>query len=158
MPKKPAERFPGFVGCMAMLRNRKDAETQEAGYHWLLPRVGEFVELLLAELAAERDPYMQGWMLELLGEARDARAFPAFISHLLSPDASVRRWAETALRQLGQTREGRKVLWGAHQQQEEFPALPTVRDEQFVRDVLDRVLHDLHTGSRDGPHEAERDS
>src|SRR5258705_9312038 len=98
MAKKSPERFPGFVGCMAMLRNRKDAEVQEEGYHWLLPRVGEFVEPLLAKLEAECDPYMQGGILELLGEARDARAFSAFVRHLLSPNAAVRQWAETGLR------------------------------------------------------------
>lgn len=148
MPKKPTERFPGFSGSMALLRNRKDAEAQETGYHWLLPRVGEFVEPLLAELEAERDPYMQGWMLELLGEARDVRAFHAFIRHLLSPDASVRRWAETALHQLGQTQAGRQVLWATNLQHEGLPTLPTVRDEQFVREVLARVVDDLQEGSR----------
>ena len=30
MPKKSAERFPGFAACVALLRNRKDAEEQEA--------------------------------------------------------------------------------------------------------------------------------
>jgi hypothetical protein len=141
---------------MTMLRNRKDAEAQEAGYHWLLPRVGEFVAPLLGELEAERDPYMQGWILELLGEARDGRAFAAFVQHLLSPDAAVRRWAETGLRKLGQTREGRKLLWSAQppQPQPEGPVLevPTRRDEQVVRDVLARVLRDIHKDSTGGRH------
>jgi hypothetical protein len=158
MPKKPAERFPGFSGSMALLRNRKDAEAQETGYHCLLPRVGEFVEPLLAELEAERDPYMQGWILELLGKARDVRAFHAFVRHLLSPDASVRQWAETALHQLGQTRAGRQVLWATTLQHEELPTLPTVRDEQFVREVLARVVQDLQEGSRGKPHKADRDA
>lgn len=160
MPKKPAERFPGFVSSMAMLRNRKDAEAQEAGYHWLLPHIGEFVEPLLAELEAERDPYIQGWILELLGEARDARAFPAFVQHLLSPDASVRRWAETALRQLGQSREGRQVLWGVYHQHDELPALPTEHDEedeQYVREVLARVVQDRREGTRGELRKADRD-
>ena len=158
MPKKPSERFPGFSGSMALLRNRKDAEAQEMGYHWLLPRVGEFVEPLLTELETERDPYMQGWILELLGEARDARAFHAFVRHLLSPEASVRRWAETALHQLGQTRAGRQVLWATNLQHEELPTLPTVCDEQFVREVLSRVLQDLQEDSRGKPHKADRDA
>jgi hypothetical protein len=58
----------------------------------------------------------------------------------------VRQWAESGLRELGQTREGRKVQWDARQQPEGFLALPTVRDEQFVREVLARVLQDLHGG------------
>jgi hypothetical protein len=158
MPKKPVARFPGFAGCMAMLRNRKDAEAQEAGYHLLLPYVSECVAPLLAELAAERDPYMQGWMLELLGEARDGHAFSAFVQHLLSPDAAVRQWAETGLRKLGQTREGRKLLWSAEQQQPGglLLEMPTLHDEQFVRDVLARVLHDIHKDSPGGRHGAER--
>jgi hypothetical protein len=41
--------------------------------------VGEFVESLLAELETEDEPCMQGWILELLGDARDVRAFPAFV-------------------------------------------------------------------------------
>jgi hypothetical protein len=127
-----------------MLRNRKDAMAQEGGYHWLLPRVGEFVEPLLAELEAEGDAYLQGWILELLGEARDVRAFPTFVQHLLSPDVSVRRWAETGLRKMGQTREGRKVLWGAYQQQEELPTLSDEHDKQHVHEVLAGILHERH--------------
>ena len=148
MPKKRAERFPGFDGSMAMLRMRKDALAQEEGYHWLLPRVSEFVEPLLAELVAEGDPYMQGWILELLGEARDVRTFRAFVQHLLSPDALVRQWAETGLRRLGHTREGRKALWGAHQQQEQLLTSSDEHDEHCVREVLARILHDPREGPR----------
>ena len=97
MPKNPTERFPGFAPSMAMLRNRKNAEAQETGYQWLLPRVGDFIEPLLAELEVEGDPYMQRWILELLGEARDVRAFQSFMQHLLSQNASVRQWAESGL-------------------------------------------------------------
>jgi hypothetical protein len=157
MPKKPVARFPGFSGCIAMLRNRKDVEAQEAGYHLLLPRVGEFVAPLLAELDAESDPRMQGWLLELLGDARDVRAFPAFVRYLLSTDKSVRNWAESGLRKLVQTREGRKILWSAQQQPEGLVLeVPTVRDEQFVRDVLARVLDDIHKDPPGGRRGAER--
>jgi hypothetical protein len=128
-PKKAVERFPGFAACIAMLRNRKDVDAQEAGDYWLVPRVGEFVVPLLAELDAESDLRMQGWLLELLGDARDVRAFPAFVRYLLSADESVRNWAEWGLRKLGQTRDGRKVLWGVHQQLETALVLPTASDE-----------------------------
>lgn len=121
MPRKPAERFPGFRGCMKMLRSRKNAMVQEEAYFWLLPRVGEFVEPLLAELDAEDDPRIQGWILELLSAAGDVRAFPVFVQNLFSPEYQVREWAEAGLRGLGQTREGRKVLWGAYQQQDGLP-------------------------------------
>jgi hypothetical protein len=74
-----------------------------------------------------------------------------------APGASVRRWADTALHQLGQTREGRQVLWATNLQHEELRTLLTVRDEQFVREVLARVVQDLQKGSRGKPHKADRD-
>jgi hypothetical protein len=117
---------------------------QEEGYHWLLPRVGKFVEPLLAELETEDEPRMQGWILELLGEARDVRAFPTFVRHLVGPDESVRSWAQWGLRKLAQTREGRKVLWDAYRQQEEFPRLSDERDEQHMHEVLAGILHERH--------------
>jgi len=117
---------------------------QEDGYHWLLPRVGEFVDALLAESETEDEPRMQGWILELLGEARDVRTFPAFVRHLFSPDESVRSWAQCGLRKLGQTREGRKVLWDAYQQQEVIPQLSDEGDEQHLHEVLAGMLHERH--------------
>lgn len=144
MPRKPVERFPGFKGCMNMLRNRKNAMIQEDAYFWLLPRVREFVEPLLAELDAEDDPRMQGWILELLSAARDVRAFPMFVRYLFSPEEQVRVWAEMGLRGLGQTREGRKLLWGAYQQQAGLSTLPDQHDEHLVRGVLADILHIRH--------------
>ena len=144
MPRKPVERFPGFKGCMNMLRNRKNAIVQEEAYFWLLPRVGEFVEPLLAELDAENDPRMQGWILELLSAARDVRTLPVFVQYLFSPIEQVREWAEIGLRELGQTREGRKVLWGAYQQQHMLLALPDEHDGQRLRAVLANILHIRH--------------
>jgi hypothetical protein len=129
---------------MTMLRNRKDVMAQEAGYFWLLPRIGEFVEPLLAELGAEGEPRMQGWILELLGEARDVRAFPAFVLHLFSPDESVRLWAEWGLRKLGQTREGRKMLWGAYQQQDGLSTVSDEYGERQVHEVLASILNVQH--------------
>jgi len=140
MAKKSAPQFPGFARCMIMLRNRKDVEAQEAAYHWLRPRVGEFVEPLIAELEAERDPHMQGWILELLGEARDTRAFDMFAQHLLNPDMLVRQWAETGLRNLGQTREVRMALWDAYHRPKTFLVSSEEHDEQSVRDTLARIL------------------
>lgn len=123
-----------------MLRNRKDADAQESAYLWLLPRVGEFVEPLIAELEAEPGLHMQRWILELLGEARDTRAFDIFARYLADPDSSVRQWAETGLGNLGQTREGRIALWGAYQRPETLPESSAERDEQYVLDTLARIL------------------
>jgi hypothetical protein len=63
-----------------------------------------------------------------------------------------------ALHQLGQTRAGRQELGATNLQHEELPTLPTVRDEQFVREVLARVVQDLQEGSRGKPHKADRDA
>jgi HEAT repeat protein len=127
-----------------MLRNRKNAMAQEEGYHWLLPRVGEFVEPLLAGLETEDEPRMQGWILELLGEAGDVRAFPAFARHLFSPDESVRWWAQSGLRKLGETREGRKVLWDVYRQQKELPQMSDERHEHHMHEVLAGILNERH--------------
>lgn len=143
MPTNPTERFPGFDGCMAMLRN-KDALVQEDGYFWLLPRVDEFVEPLLAELETEDEPHMQSLILDLLGDARVVRAFPVFVRHLFSPDESVRSWAQWGLRELGQTREGRKVLWEVYRQQGELPQLSDERDKQHAHEVLAGIFHERH--------------
>jgi hypothetical protein len=129
---------------MTMLRNRKSAMVQEDAYFWLLPRVGEFVEPLLAELDAEDDPRMRGWILELLSAARDVRAFPVFVQNLFTPEYQVCTWAESGLRGLGQTREGRKVLWGAYQQQDGLPTLPSEYDMQRLREMLADILHIRH--------------
>jgi hypothetical protein len=117
---------------------------QEDAYFGLRPRVGEFVEPLLAELDVEDDPHMRAWILELLGDAKDVRAFPVFVQNLFSPDEQVRRWAKSGLRELGQTRESRKVLWGAYQQQDGLPALTNEHDEQHVHEVLEGILHVRH--------------
>ena len=69
---------------MAMLRKRK-LMTQEAGFFWLQPRAGEFVEPLLAELETEQDVEAQSCIIELLVYARSVRALPVFLRHLSSP-------------------------------------------------------------------------
>jgi hypothetical protein len=127
-----------------MLRNRKNAIAQVEGHHWLLPRVGEFFEPLLAELEAEDEPHMQGWILELLGEARDVRDLPVFVRHLFSPNESVRSRAAWGLRTLGETREGRKVLWDTYRQQKKLPRLSDEHDEQHMHAVLAGILHEPH--------------
>ena len=101
--------------------------------------MSEFVEPLLAELATEDDPYMQHWFLELLGDAHDVRVFSAFVQHLFSPNTRVREWAEIGVRELGQTREGRKLLWAIHQQEEPL-VLPADGNERVVREVIAGTL------------------
>jgi hypothetical protein len=118
---------------------------QEDAYFWLLPRVGEFVDPLLAELDIEQDPHMQGWILELLSAAKDVRALPVFVKHLFSPDQQVRDWAEMGLRDLGQTREGKKALWGMYQQREPLPKVSDEHNAQHVRQLLASILNAQHS-------------
>lgn len=104
-------RFPGFAGCMRMMR-RHDPQVQEDGFYWLLSRAGDFVELLAAEYRHEPDHGLRCWLLELLGEARDPQALPVFLEALRSEDESLRDWAVRGLRALG-TPDARQALFDA---------------------------------------------
>jgi hypothetical protein len=48
------DKFPGFKKCMAMMR-KHDGQTQEDGFHWLLPHAGDFVRELIEEFKNEKD-------------------------------------------------------------------------------------------------------
>ena len=104
-------RFPGFAGCLRMMRER-DPPTQEEGFHWLLPRAAEFVEPLMAEFRREQDHRLRCWLLELIGEARNPRALSLLVEYLHSPDDSLRSWAVRGLQALA-THEARKALFEA---------------------------------------------
>jgi hypothetical protein len=106
------DRFPGFAKCLEMMR-RRDPLTREQGFHALRPRTAEFVEELIAEFRAEtKDHGLRCWLLELIAEARDARALPLLTEQLLSGGDSFRRWAAHGLRLLD-THEARKALFEA---------------------------------------------
>jgi hypothetical protein len=104
-------RFPGFAACLRMMRKR-NPQTKEDGFHWLRPRAAEFVEALMAEFRGESDHGLRCWLLELIGEARDARALPLLVEQLHSPDESLRSWAAWGLQALD-TPESRKALFEA---------------------------------------------
>lgn len=106
------QRFPGFAKCMAMMRKR-NGQIREDGFHWLRPHAAEFVEELIAEFHAEQKEHgLRCWLLELLGEARDARAIPLLVKLLKSSDESFRTRAVAALR-LIDTPESRRILFEA---------------------------------------------
>jgi hypothetical protein len=93
-----------------MMRKR-NPQTQEDGFHWLLPRASEFVEELMAEFRTESKDYgLRCWLLELIGEARDPRSLPLLVEQLASPDESIHRGAVKAL-QLLNTSESRRILF-----------------------------------------------
>jgi hypothetical protein len=103
-------RFPGFANCLQMMRKRNQ-QTQEDGFHWLLPRASEFVEELMAEFRKETmDHGLRCWLLELIGEARDPRSLSLLVEQLESADESIRQRAIDAL-QLLNTSESRRILF-----------------------------------------------
>jgi hypothetical protein len=104
-------RFPGLAKCLRMMRSR-NAVVREDGFGWLLPRAADFLPELVAEFGRERDHGLRCWLLELIGEARDARALPLLVEQLRSPDESFRFWAVRGLRALN-THEARKALFDA---------------------------------------------
>lgn len=105
------ERFPGFRACIAMMRKR-NAQVQEEGFHWLLPHAAEFVDELMQEFQREEASGLRSWLLELIAEARSAKAFDLFRENLASGDKGLRFWAIRGLRRLN-TPDARKALFDA---------------------------------------------
>jgi hypothetical protein len=103
------QEFPGFNACLGMMRDR-DPQVMEDGFHWLRSHVAEFVPGLLAAFRDEMDRGVKCWLLELIGDSRDARALDLLVEQLRSEDESLRQWAETGLKTLD-SRESRTVLF-----------------------------------------------
>ena len=66
----------------------------------------------MAEFQTEKDHGLRCWLLELIGEARSAKAFDLLREQLHSSDESMRYWAIHGLRELN-TREARQALFDA---------------------------------------------
>src|SRR5205085_262011 len=82
------QRFPGFAGCMRLMR-KKNAALREEGFHWLLPRAAEFVAELIEEFRREPEHGLRCWLLELIGEARDSRAVELMVEQLHGKDEAL---------------------------------------------------------------------
>jgi hypothetical protein len=128
-------RFPGFKKCMAMMRKR-DGQTQEDGFHWLLPNAGDFVYELIEEYNQEKDLGLRCWLLELIGSAKSPAAFDFLAGELRGPDQRLRHWAVWALKNLD-TKEARTLLWQARSFTFESPE----ETEEFRTD-LDAMMGD----------------
>jgi hypothetical protein len=111
--QRQESKFPGFSACIKMLHS-KDAMTQEAGYQWLQSHVKDYVDAFLIELDTEEDPHIQGWILELVGEACDTQGFPYFIRFILSSNWQVHSWSRIGLQKVKATKEGHRFLWDAY--------------------------------------------
>jgi hypothetical protein len=104
-------RFPGFKKCIAMMRKR-NSQTQEDGFHCLLPRAGEYVHELIEEFGKERDHGLRCWLLELIGSAKSSDAFDFLARQFSNEDQRLRYWAIRGLKDLD-TKEARALLWKA---------------------------------------------
>jgi hypothetical protein len=102
-------RFPGYKACLAMMR-KHNPQTSEEGFHFLLPHAADHLDELMADFQAAEDHGLQCWLLELIGEARSAKAFDLLRQQLLSSDEALRYWAAHGLQGLG-TPEARQVLF-----------------------------------------------
>jgi hypothetical protein len=105
------DKFPGFEKCMAMMRKR-DGWTKEEGFHWLLPRAGDYVHELIEEFGKEQGFGLKYWLLELIGAAKSPDAFDFLAEQLRGTEQQFRVLAIRALKYLG-TKEARTLLWEA---------------------------------------------
>ncbi len=122
-------KFPGFKKCMAMMRKR-DGQTKEDGFHWLLPHAGEYVHELMAEFGGEEDFGLRCWLLELIGSAKSPDAFDFLAGQLRADDWRLRKWAIQGLKNLN-TKEARTLLWQARSFTFDSPQ----ETEEFRREV-----------------------
>jgi hypothetical protein len=94
-----------------MMRSH-NPQTQEDGFHALLPRAAEHVNELIDDFRQEPDHGLKRWLLELIGEARSVKAFDLFCEQLDSTDSSLRDRAIRGLQALGSP-EARQKLFDA---------------------------------------------
>jgi hypothetical protein len=104
------EKF-SFKKCMSMMRS-KDAQTQEDGFHLLLPHASECVPQLIAEFRSEKQHGLGCWLLELIGSAKSPDAFEFLGEQLRCDDNAFRFWEIAGLKNLN-TKESRTLLWEA---------------------------------------------
>jgi hypothetical protein len=128
------EKFPGFQKCMAMMR-KHNPQTQEDGFHWLVPHAGEYVHQLIEEFGKEKRHGLRCWLIELIGVARSPDAFEFLAGLLRNDDERFRFWAIVGLKKLS-TKEARTLLWQAHS----FTLASSEETEAFRSD-LDTVLN-----------------
>lgn len=102
-------RFPGFKQCMAMMRDR-DSQTQEDGFHFLLPHAGRYLHELIKEYDKECLLGLRCWLLELIGSVRSPDSFDFLARQLLADEEQLRLSAIRALKELD-TKQSRTLLW-----------------------------------------------
>jgi hypothetical protein len=91
---------------------KHDPQLREDGFHLLLLNVAAHVDELIVDFRAETDHGLRCWFLELIGAARDPKAFNLLVDQLNSGDDSLRSWAQRGLEKLD-TPEARQALFDA---------------------------------------------
>jgi hypothetical protein len=104
-------KFPGFDKCMEMMRSR-NPQTQEDGFHFLLPKASEHIRDFIAAFESEKAFGLRCWLLELIGAAKSNDAFGFLSGQLQSSEWQLRYWAIKGLKELD-TKESRTLLWNA---------------------------------------------
>ena len=102
----------GFREAMRLMRSH-DPQSQEDGFHQLLPRAADHLDELIAQFEQEQDDHgLRCWLLELIGAAQSPGALPVLGAQLDSDDESLRYRAVAGLKKLD-TPEARTLLWRA---------------------------------------------
>jgi hypothetical protein len=91
---------------------KHDPQLREDGFHLLLPNVAAHVDELIVDFQNETDRGLRCWFLELIGAARDPKAFALLAEQLKSSDDSLRNWAARGLQGLN-TPAARQALLDA---------------------------------------------
>ncbi|MEU5994816.1 HEAT repeat domain-containing protein [Spirillospora sp. NPDC047418] len=87
----------------------RERDARERAFDFLREHADAYVDELIAEFAGEEDPQLRCWLLELLAEARSAKALDVFRGELESPDESLQFWAVRGLEMLD-SRAAEQVL------------------------------------------------
>ncbi|MFA1537888.1 HEAT repeat domain-containing protein [Actinomadura monticuli] len=97
-----------FDQAMQSMRGT-DPRAREGAFDFLREHADAYVDELIGEFGAERDPGLRCWLLELLAEARSPKALDVFRGQLESMDESLQFWAVRGLEMLD-TREADRLL------------------------------------------------
>ncbi|MET9626260.1 hypothetical protein ABZX92_02245 [Lentzea sp. NPDC006480] len=96
-----------FEEAMRMMRHR-DPQMQEDGFGVLEPHAAEHLDELIEAFREEQDRGLRAWLFELIAAARDSKALPLLVQHLVDDD--LRGYAVHGLVVLD-TKEARTALY-----------------------------------------------
>ena len=95
---------------MKMMQQNRDPQLAEDGFSHLLKHAGAHVDALIDAFSTETDHGIRCWLLELLGAAKDLKAYDILAQQALSSDERLRYWAIEGLRDLD-TKASRTLLF-----------------------------------------------